>query len=89
MAVGLTKAIAARHRNVAVQTVELGLDFRAGPTGARLAEGAYIAVQIPESHQEIFRWQDWVYDPTAGRIVSAADPSQPLRYNFFTLGISR
>lgn len=89
MAVALTKAIAARHRNVAVQAVELGLDFRDGPTGARLAEGAYIAVQIPESVQAIWRWQDWVYDAANGHIVNAADPAQLLPYNFFTIGISR
>jgi hypothetical protein len=89
MALALTKAIATRRRNVVVQTVELGLDFRTGPTGTRLAEGAYIAVQIPESVQTAWRWQNWVYDPTNGHIVNAANTTQLLPYNFFTIGISR
>jgi hypothetical protein len=89
MALALTKAIATRHRNVAVQAIELGLDFRAGPMGARLAEGAYIVVQIPESAQTVWRWQHWVYDPTSGHIVNAADHNQLFPYNSFTISISR
>lgn len=89
MALALTGMIAARRRNVAIQTVEIGLDFRAGPTGARLAEGAYIAVQIPESVQAVWRWQDWAYDPASGHIVNAASFGQLLPYNFFMIGISR
>jgi hypothetical protein len=89
MALALTKAIAVRRRNVVVQTIELGLDFRAGPTGTRLAEGAYIIVQIPASAQTVWRWQDWVYDPTSGQIVNAASVAQQLPYNFFTIGVSR
>src|SRR5205085_8912336 len=46
MALGLARTIAKRHRNVSVQDFDLGLDFNTIPTGARLAEGAYLAVQI-------------------------------------------
>ena len=49
MALGLAKTIGKRHRNVPVQDFDLGLDFSTIPLGARLAEGAYLAVQIPES----------------------------------------
>jgi hypothetical protein len=49
MALWLTKAVAGRRRNVAVQKIELGLDFTGVLPGARLAEGACIAVQVPES----------------------------------------
>jgi hypothetical protein len=89
MAMGLTKVIASRHRNVAVQAVEVGLDFRRQPMGARLAEGSYIAVQLPESLGAVWRWQDWVYDPLNGRIVGDNDQSQLLPYNYFVVSVSR
>ena len=89
MALALTNTIAAHRCNVAIQTAEMGLDFRVGPTGVRLTEGAYIVAQIPGSVQAIWRWQDWGYDTSNGQIVSAADSSRILPYNFFTIGISR
>src|SRR5262249_55869131 len=76
MALSITKAIAGRHRNVPVQDVYLGLDFSNLATGARLAEGSYIAVQIPESIQSIWDWEEWVYHPAKGQLVSGADLSQ-------------
>src|SRR5687767_1423121 len=48
LALGLTKSIAQRNRNVSVQDFYLGLDFTGTSMGARLAVGDYIAVQIPE-----------------------------------------
>jgi hypothetical protein len=89
MAVAITKSIAARHRNVAVQAVELGLDFRATPMGARLAEGSYVVVQIPETLRAVWRWPDWVYDPTSGRIVNQEDRTRLLPYNYFVVSVSR
>ena len=86
---GVTRSIAQRNRNVPVQDFYLGLDF-AGPTmGARLAQGDYIVVQIPESLDSVWDWNEWVYDQNNGRIVNRADPSQPVPYNFVVLGVSR
>jgi hypothetical protein len=89
MAVALTKAIAGRNRNVAVQAVEVGLDFRSTMMGARLAEGSYVVVQIPETLQAVWRWQDWVYDPTNGHIVNRSENGKLLPYNYFVVSISR
>lgn len=47
MALGLTRAVARRNRNVSVQDFYLGLDFSGTQMGARLALGDYIAMQIP------------------------------------------
>lgn len=69
MAIGLTKAIANRRKNVAVQDIQIGLDFSSNPMGARLAEGVYIAVQIPETLKRIWDWSDWIYDTSTGQIV--------------------
>ena len=89
LAMGVTRSIAQRNRNVPVQDFYLGLDF-AGPTmGARLAQGDYIVVQIPESLDSVWDWNEWVYDQNNGRIVNRADPSQPVPYNFVVLGVSR
>jgi hypothetical protein len=89
MALSLTKAVADRNRNVPVQKIELGLDFTRVLPGARLAEGAYIAVQVPEQLRAVWRWQDWVYEPADGRIVRADDPAQLIPYNYFVIGLSR
>jgi hypothetical protein len=89
MALALTKSIAKRNRNVSVQDCYLGLDFAGTAHGARLAEGDYIAVQIPESLQRVWYWDDWVYDPRTGLIVSRSDPNALIPYNYLVFGISR
>ncbi len=89
LALAVTKSLAKRHRNVSVQDFYLGLDFAGTAMGARLAEGDYIAVQIPESFQRIWRWSDWRYDPGSGLIVSATHPDQLIPYNYLVFGVSR
>ena len=61
LAFGLTKKIATRHRNVPVQNFDLGLDFGPSASGARLAEGCYVAVQIPQFFELVWDWSDWVF----------------------------
>jgi hypothetical protein len=89
MAVALTKTLAGRHRNVPVQDFQLGLDFSNIPTGARLAEGAYFAVQIPESLQVAWNWSDWVFLPSSGQVVNRANPLELIPYNYLVFSISR
>jgi hypothetical protein len=89
MALALTKAIAKRNRNVSVQDCYLGLDFAGTAMGARLAIGDYIAVQIPEKLQRVWSWDDWIYDPRNGLIVSHADPTKLIPYNYVVFGVSR
>lgn len=86
MALGMTKAIASRTKNVPVQDFYMGLDFGNVPTGARLAEGSYIAVQIPGSPP--WDWSDYVYNPVSGQIVDTSDNSL-LPYNYVVFGVSR
>jgi len=89
MAVGLTKTIAARHRNVPVQDFYIGLDFSIIPTRARLAEGAYLAVQIPETLQTVWDWREWVYNPASGQLVNKIHPGQVIPYNYLVFSVSR
>jgi hypothetical protein len=89
MALGLAKMVASRNRNVSVQDFELGLDFSSMPMGARLAEGAYLAVQIPESQQTVWKWSEWVYDPASGQVVNKAMPGQLIPYNYLVFSVSR
>jgi hypothetical protein len=89
MAIGLTKSIAGRNRNVPVQDFYMGLDFSNIPTGARLAEGAYLAVQIPDTLQTVWDWSEWVYNPGNGQVVNKADPTQLIPYNYIVFGVSR
>ncbi len=89
MAVGLTKSLASRHKNVPVQDFYMGLDFTNIPTRARLAEGSYIAVQIPEMMATIWDWADWVYHPGTGQIVKEDDNRTLIPYNYLVFSVSR
>jgi hypothetical protein len=89
MAVGLTKAIAGRHRNVPVQDFYMGLDFGSVSTGARLAQGSYIAVQIPDKLERIWDWNEWTYDGTTGHIVAKNDQRTLIPFNYIVFGVSR
>ena len=89
LVLGLTMTIAARTRNVAVQAVDFGLDFSRIAPRPRLAEGSYIAVQIPETLRTEWRWQEWGYDPVNGCIVNAREPSLLVPYNYFVVSVSR
>ena len=89
MALALTKSVAKRNRNVSVQDYYLGLDFAGTAMGARLAQGDYIAVQIPESLQRVWTWDDWLYEPKSGLIVSRIEPNALIPYNYVIFGVSR
>ncbi len=85
----ITKLIA--RRNALIQHFDLGLDFRRNPMGARLAEGLYVAVQIPEGAERRWNWDQWAYDRSSGRVVSVTDRSfsKLIPYNYICFGVSR
>jgi len=89
MALGLVTALAKRARNVPVQDIYLGLDFGNTAGGARLAQGTYVAVQIPETQSLTWRWSDWVFDHAAGRIVLKSDQATLVPYNYLAFGVER
>jgi hypothetical protein len=89
LARGITIAISQRTRNVAVQKFMMGLDFSANPTGFRLAEGSYVAVQVPDALSVAWDWNQWVYDPGTGHIVSVSNPAQLIPFNYIAIGVSR
>lgn len=89
MALGLAKMIAARRRNISVQDFDLGLDFSMVPLRGRLAEGSYLAVQVPESFYAVWDWDEWVYLPHRGHIVKRDDYRQLIPYNYLIFGVSR
>ncbi len=89
MVMGLTRTIAGHRKNVPVQEFHLGLDFTTILGGARLAEGSYLAVQIPETFQTVWDWSEWVYNPNNGQVVNKESPTQLIPYNYLVFGISR
>ena len=89
MAVALTKSIARRHKNVPVQEFYIGLDFTKIAFRARLAEGSYIAVQIPEAFERVWDWDEWVYHPKSGQVVSRDDEAKLIPYNYLVFSVSR
>jgi hypothetical protein len=86
LAVGFTKMIATRNRNIPVQDIYLGLDFGGPRTGARLAVGSYVAVQVPETFRRTWDWSEWAYETASGQIVNSRRELIP--YNYIILGIS-
>lgn len=86
ISLGLVKSLAQKHKNVGVQKLSLGLDFENAALGIRLAEGNYIAVQVPE--ENTINWNDWVYKPNSGVIVNKENDAS-LEYNYFVFRISR
>jgi hypothetical protein len=85
----LTKAVASRNRNIGVQEFYMGLDFSNIAMGARLAEGSYLAVQIPETLQAVWDWTEWVYNPANGQVVNKMDPTRLIPYNYIVFSVSR
>ncbi|MFI7666598.1 hypothetical protein [Nocardia sp. NPDC049526] len=89
MSVGLTKALAQRRNNVPVQDFHLGLGFSGVSTRAALAEGSYVAVQIPETDELAWDWGEWRFYPATGQIAHREDKTMLLPYNYIVLGVSR
>jgi hypothetical protein len=89
LAIGLTRMIAKRSKNFRVQKFDMGLDFSNITTRARLAEGSYIAVQIPESMQLAWDWDEWVYDPSSGQVVNVDDHTELIPHNYIVFSVSR
>ena len=85
--VGVVKMLSQRHENVAVQKFYLGLDFENMAMGCRLAEGNYIAIQVPD--EVVIDWERWVYKPGIGAIVHIADDYETLPYNYVIFRVSR
>lgn len=89
LAVGVTKMVANRNKNVPVQDIYMGLDFTKNPTGARLAQGTYVAVQIPQKEELAWDWKNWVFDPTRGFVVKKDDNKKLIPYNYVMIGVSK
>ena len=89
MAYGLAKGVARHNRNIAVQDIDLSLDFGSNPIGVRLAEGEYLAIQTPEKQELVWDWDDWIYDRASGQVVNKANRRQLIPYNYLVFGISR
>jgi hypothetical protein len=89
MASGIAEMVAKRNQNVSVQDINMGLDFDKGPGGARLAEGEYIAVQIPQQDKVIWKWDEWAFDPSSGLVVNKADSESLIPYNYVSFKVSK
>lgn len=89
VALGLTKMLFRRHENKLVQDFHLGLDLTPAAYGARLAQGTYIVVQVPD--EDTIRWDEWQYDPTRGGVVEVAHPNRSLStipFNFTIFSVT-
>jgi len=86
LATGVIKMFAGRNDNVPVQDFHLGLDFSKGATGARLREGSYIAVQVP--NEADWDWSKWILKRSNNQVVSKAD-SSPIQLNYVVFRIDK
>ncbi len=87
---GLCLSLASHRQNTAVQNITLGLDFETGATGARLAIGSYVVVQVPRANEIV--WSDWAFDTETGTIVrtnlAAGEEPYLLPYNAIVFRVS-
>jgi hypothetical protein len=90
IAYALTQTVASRNRNVPVQDFYMGLDFnKLVPTRARLREGSYVVVQIPESDEAVWDWDEWVFNRNSGQLVRKDNHKRFVPYNYIVLGVSK
>ncbi len=89
LGIALISLLANRYKNYTAQNFQMGLDFGTDPRYARLAEGDYIAVQIPESMKLAWDWDEWVYDPSSGQVVNDYDRTELIPYNYIIFSVSR
>jgi hypothetical protein len=89
LAVGITRMVAGRNKNVSVQEIDAGLDFEKAPTGARLAQGSYVCVQIPQKDELIWDWENWVFNPKNGFVVNKNNNRQLIPYNYLIIRVSK
>lgn len=85
-ATGLVDAIAKKDRNIPVQEFDMGLDFSAIRTRAKIREGSYIVVQAPDLAWD---WAKWTYSPATGQIVSKSDQTKTIPYNYIVFSVSK
>ena len=84
LAGGIAQNLLRREWNEQVQLFDLGLDFGAGQTSARLRRGSYVVVQVPGS--SMWRWGSWRFDPHTMSVVDSDGKAAP--YNVIVFGIA-
>jgi hypothetical protein len=89
LAVGITRMVASRNKNVGVQEFFMGLDYSRIATRARIAQGSYVAVQIPQKDEVSWDWKDWVFNPTNGCVVNKDDNKKLIPYNYVVISVSK
>jgi len=83
LAISVTKSILNKNKNIKVQEVNMGLDFDKFASGARLAKGSYVVVQIPDKLEFNWDWKNWHYDRSSGQIVqTGSSPRTLIPYNY-------
>ncbi len=86
---GLIEWSASRSDNCAVQQVDIGLDARKpGAPGARLAEGSYVFLQVPQTMADVWYFDEWEWNSDKNAIVNR-DNGDPLAANHFIVSVSR
>jgi hypothetical protein len=84
IALGLTRFVATRRKNVPVQDAYIGLDFADNQAGARLRRGDFVVVQLPPEQYDTWKWSEWRY--VDGKLIDRAGRHAP--YNYFVVGVT-
>lgn len=84
---GIAEGIATRNNNQPMQDVYLGLDFETVASRAKLRVGTYVAIQVPSA--AAWDWTKWQFSFANGQLVSAANASEPVPFNYFVVSISK
>lgn len=86
LAAGVTTSLINHRKNAQVQCFELGLDFSATPTSARLRCGSYVVMQVPD--RSTWSWDHWTYSADTMSIIRADGTTVRAPYNTLIFSIS-
>ncbi len=86
-ATGIATGVAQSHRNIPVQSFYLGLDFSTDVTHAKLKEGSYVAIQVPQ--RAAWDWSQWVFSRAQGEIVSKTNHAVGVPLNYIVFAVSK
>lgn len=86
-ATGITRMILSRNKNIQIPAPTMGLYFDSISLRPKLAQGSYMAIQMPDP--DTFEWNQYSYNRHSGALRRKDRPNEDLRYNYFVFSISK
>jgi hypothetical protein len=86
LAAAAVKSTLARKKNAQIHNFNLGLDFAAGATSARLRHGSYVVIQSDDSSG--WNWDDFEWSRDAMSLQAKSGSARLVDFNYMIFGVS-